>query len=65
MEYTKTDLKNSLFVASGAFAGTVLLSSTLRHNSMLNSSNWGWQSLFGALGGMTAAFIGSRITKGN
>ncbi len=60
MDSTVSALKNSLFVASGAFAGTMLLSTKIGDKC---SGNWLWQSAFGAVGGLTAAFMGSIITK--
>ena len=60
MDCTRTSLKNSLFVASGAFAGTMLLSTRIGDHC---SGNWAWQGMFGAIGGWTAALMGSYITK--
>ena len=64
-------LKSSLFVATGAFAGTLLMSKNLNgvnlgmrgYNCEIKSDNWQWQSVFGALGGVTAAWMGMRFTK--
>ena len=60
MDSTASALKHSLFVATGAFAGTMLLSTRIGERC---SCNWAWQGAFGAIGGLTAAFMGSIVTK--
>ena len=57
-------LKNSLCVATGAFAATQLLSSGLRMQySDVNWGHWGWSSLFSAFGGTVAAYGVHRLIK--
>ena len=63
MDNTKTALRNSLFVATGAFAGTMLFTSRTNMHPSLNTQSWVLQGLFGALGGWSAALMGSQIVK--
>ncbi len=54
-------LKSSLFLASGAFAGSMVLTRGLKTNCTVNSNNWMWQSLFGTVGVVTGAWMGSKL----
>ena len=59
-------LKNSLCVATGAFAATQLLSTGLKQQyNSVNWGNWYWSSLFSAFGGAVAAFSVQKLVKGN
>jgi hypothetical protein len=57
-------LRNSLYVATGAFAATQLLSTGLnRQYSDVNWGHWGWSSLFSAFGGAVAAYSVHKLVK--
>ena len=57
-------LKNSLCVATGAFAATQLLSSGLRQQySSVDWNHWGWSSLFSAFGVAVAAYSVHKLVK--
>tara|TARA_B100001250_G_C19695796_1_gene742462 strand:- start:357 stop:557 length:201 start_codon:yes stop_codon:yes gene_type:complete len=57
-------LKNSLCVATGAFAATQLLSSGLRRQyDNVDWSHWSWSTLFSAFGGAVAAYSVQKLVK--
>ena len=57
-------VKNSLCVATGAFAATQLLTTGLRHQySSVDWNHWGWSSLFSAFGGTLVAYSIQKLVK--
>ena len=57
-------LRNSLYVATGAFAATHLLSAGLkRQYADVNWEHWGWSTIFSAFGGAVAAYSVQKLVK--
>ena len=55
--------KSSFFVASGAFASSLVFTKGLKSHCTVDSKNWMWQSLFGTIGVVSGAWMGSKLLK--